>query len=103
MHRHRDTQKGIDGFELFTYQTEGYIVESRAAVLFRDADAEQIQLGHLLKDFRMRFLLLVPFFDVWRNFFLRKFADGLHQGLVVVGKLKFDHISTDYTDYTDLE
>src|SRR5204863_7199664 len=80
------------------------VIKARAAILFGDAHPEQVQFSHLREDFAMAFLLLVPFLDVRRNFFLRKLAHSLHQRVVVVGKLTFDHIlSTDYTDYTDLE
>jgi hypothetical protein len=40
----------------------------------------------------MELLLLVPFSDVRRNFLLRELAHGLHQGFVVVSKLKVNHI-----------
>jgi hypothetical protein len=39
----------------------------------------------------MELLFFIPFFDVGRDFLLRKLAHGLHQGFVVVGKLKVDH------------
>jgi hypothetical protein len=77
VHRHRDAQEGIDRFQFFADKTQRDVIESRTAVLFGDAYAEQTELGHLLENFRMGFLLLVPFLDVRRDFFLRKLAHGL--------------------------
>src|SRR6185369_8581842 len=39
-------------------------------------------------------LLLIPLFDMRRNFFLRKLAHGLHQRLVIIGQFKIDHLLT---------
>ena len=61
---HRDAQKGVDRFQFFADQTERDVIETGAAVLFGNADAEQIQLGHLFKDRALKMLFLVPFFDV---------------------------------------
>ena len=91
MHRHRDAQKSVDRFQFLANQAQRNVVEARAAVMFGDADAEQIQLGHLVEDRPLKVLLLVPFFDVRPDFLLRKLAHGLDQGFVVVGKMKIDH------------
>ncbi len=91
MHRHCDAQKSIDRFEFFANQAQRNVVEARAAIIFGNANTEQIQLGHLVEDRPLKVLLLVPFFDVGRDFFLGKFAHSLDQSFVVVGKLKIDH------------
>ena len=91
MHRHHDTHKRVDSFQLFADQTERDVIEAGAAILLRNADAEQIQLAHLLQHFRMKFLLLVPFFDIRRHLFLRKLAHGLHQRFMIFSQLEFNH------------
>ena len=102
MHRHGDAQKSVYGFEFFAHQSQREVIEPRAAITFRYADAEQIQAGHLVEDFAMEFLFLVPLFDIRRNFSLRKLAHGLHQGVVVVGKLKIDHVHPQITQITQI-
>ena len=39
-------------------------------------------------------LLLIPFFDVGRDFLLRKFAHGLHQGFVIFSQFEINHFLT---------
>ena len=41
--------------------------------------------SHFVEHLAVKLLLLVPLFDVGRDFLLRKLAHGLHQGFVVVG------------------
>ncbi len=91
MDRHDDAQKSVDCFQLFANQAERNVVKAGAAVLFRNADAQQIQLAHFLQNFGMKLLRFVPLFDEGCDFFLRKLADGLHQGFVVFSQLKFNH------------
>src|SRR2546423_5433183 len=103
MYGHRDAQRRVHCFEFCANKAHRNVIKAGAAILFGNAHAEQIQLGHLAENLAMGLLLFVPFLDVRRNFFLRKLAHGLHQRLVVVIKLKFDHRPKDYTDLLSLE
>ena len=44
MHRHRHAQEGVRVLKLLADETERDVVEARAAQLFGQADAEQVQL-----------------------------------------------------------
>src|SRR2546422_1306817 len=91
MHRHCDAQKRINRFEFFANKAERDVIEAGAAILFGDADAQQIQLSHLVKDRTLEVLFLVPLFDVRRNLSLRKLAHRLDQRLVIFSQLEIDH------------
>src|SRR3954466_10988937 len=98
MHRHRHPQRSVDGLKLFTDEAQRNVIEAGAAESLGNADAEQIEFGHLPENFGMCFLLLVPLFDIGGDLFLRELAHGLYQGFVVVGKLKIDHGAILYHD-----
>src|SRR6185503_9769974 len=87
-------QKGVNRFELFAHESERDVVETSAAVLLRNADSQKVKLGHLLQYRRVKLLLFIPFLDVRRNFLLRKLAHCLHEGLVIFGQFKIDHLIT---------
>src|SRR5712692_2558616 len=91
VHRYCHPQKSIYGFKFFAHQAQRNVIEPRAAKLFGNANTEQVQLGHLVEYFAMKLLLLVPLFDVGRNFSLRELAHSQHKSFMVVGKLKVNH------------
>src|SRR6185369_8237089 len=59
-----------------------------------DANAEQVQGGHLLQYGRIKLLFLIPFLDMRRDFLLRKLAHRLHERLVIFSQFKIDHVLT---------
>src|SRR5258705_13579206 len=91
MHTHHYPQKSVDSFKFFTYESERDVIESCPAIFLGDADTEQIELTHFLQHVRLKMLLLVPLFDVWRNFLLRKLTHCLHQCFMIFGQFKFNH------------
>src|ERR1044072_5925577 len=94
MDRHDDAQKSIDSFEYLTHESQRDAIETSAAVLLGNADAEQIQRRHLLQYGRIKLLFLIPFLDMRRNFLLRKLAHRLHERLVIISQFKIDHVLT---------
>ena len=76
MNRHRDAQKRVACLQLFAHKAERDVIEAGAAVLFRNTNAEQAELGHLVENgaFKMRFF--VPFFDIRRDLARTEFANG---------------------------
>ncbi len=92
MHRHHHAQESVDRFQLFANQTKRNVVEAGAAILFGNADTEQVQRAHFFQYFGVSLLFLIPLFDVRRHFFPRKLAHGLHQRLVIFGQLEFNHV-----------
>src|SRR6185369_15192186 len=59
-----------------------------------DANAEQVQGGHLLQYGRIKLLFLIPFLDMRRDFLLCKLAHRLHERLVIFSQFKIDHVLT---------
>src|SRR5687768_9750664 len=94
MYRHNHAHERVDRFQFLTHEPERDIVETRTAVLLRNADTEQVELRHLAQHGRLELLFLVPLLDKWRDLFLRKFTYRLHQRLVIFGQFKIDHFTT---------
>ena len=59
-----DAQRGVDVLQFLAGETEADVVHARAAVLGRDADAQQAEGGHLRQDRRVEAVLAVQFRDV---------------------------------------
>src|SRR6476620_5045457 len=93
MDRHHNTQERIDGFQLFTPQSQRNVVKTSASVFLWNTNSQQVEFCHLSQNGGVKLLLLIPLLDVRRDFFLRKFPDGLHQRLVVVSQFEINHFS----------
>src|SRR6185369_6976549 len=89
--RHDDAQKSVDCFEFLANQAQRDVIKTSAAILFGNANAQQVQLAHLPQHFRVKLLRLVPLLDEGSNLLLRKLAHGLHQSLVIFRQLEINH------------
>ena len=72
VHRHGCPQTRISRLQFLAGQPQGDIIETLAAIAFRDADAENAQLGHARQQVRWHGLIAISFLDDRRNFPLGK-------------------------------
>ena len=87
-------QVGIDVLELLAGETEADVVHARAAPLLRDADPEQLQLGHLAQEVAIETVLPVEIVDERKDVLPAPLAQGGDERLVLVAQLQVDHVSS---------
>ena len=88
MRGHDQRDRAIDARELLDGDYVFDIAEARAAVMFREDDSQQVEIGQLGNEFRGKLRGFVPFHHVRSDFRLREIAHGALQLLLFVGEGK---------------
>ena len=65
MHGHDHAQVRVHVLELLGDEAEAQVVQPGAALLLRDADAQQVQVGHALQEGALEAVLAVQVVDAW--------------------------------------
>jgi hypothetical protein len=89
--RHEHAKRGVDILQLLAGEPEGYIVQTCPAVNLRDADAENVELGHLGENRPVEVLLGVVLLNVGCHLGSGEVADHLFYGEVVLGEIEVGH------------
>ena len=86
MRGHDESHGAIDARELLDGDGVFDVAESRAAVRFREDDAQQAEIGQLGNDFEGKVRGFVPLHDVRSDFRLGEIAHGALELVLLVGE-----------------
>ena len=85
---HDHPQMGVDVFQLLAHEAEAQVVHAGPAPFLRDADAQQVQVGHPLQEAALEAVLPVEVVDPRRHLAACPVADGLPDRLVLLRQLE---------------
>src|SRR5580704_12692909 len=90
--RHEQANGAVHTGEFLNSRGVFDVAQARAAVFLRKNDTQQAHFREFGQNFRGKVRDFVPFHDVWADFALGEFADGLSEALLFVGKREI-HVS----------
>jgi len=91
LHRIHRTVAGIDALDFARHQAIGDIARIGAAIFFRQRDADQAELAHLVEDLAIGLFLEVSLGDARQELVLRIGARGVADHALIFGELLIKH------------